>query len=123
MIIDKAWAQRFAEEWIAAWNSHDLKQIFSHYTDDFEMCSPFIVERMREPSGILRGKDAIRPYWGPALATASPPIKFELLAVYTGADRIAIHYRSVKRALVVEVLTFNASRQATHGMAVYGEPA
>ena len=122
MIIDKEWARAFAEEWVAAWNSHDLERIFSHYTDDFEMCSPHIVDRMREPSGILRGKAAIRPYWGPALKSELP-IKFELLAVYTGADRIAIHYRSVGRTLVVEVLTFNAQRQATHGMAVYGEPS
>ena len=121
MIIERQWARAFAEEWVAAWNSHDLERIFSHYTDDFEMCSPHIVERMREPSGILRGKPAIRAYWGPALK-ASPPIKFELRAVYTGADRIAIHYRSVARGLVVEVLTFNAERRATHGMAVYGDP-
>jgi ketosteroid isomerase-like protein len=123
MIIDKQWANAFAEEWCAAWNSGDLERIFSHYTDDFEMCSPFIVERMGEPSGILRGKTAIRAYWGPALKTADPPIRFELIAAYTGADRIAIHYRSVKRTLVVEVLTFNADLRATHGMAVYGAPA
>jgi ketosteroid isomerase-like protein len=122
VIIDKEWARAFAEERVAAWNSHDLERIFSHYTDDFEMCSPLIVERMREPSGILRGKAAIRPYWAPALK-GQPPIKFELIAAYAGADRIAIHYRSVGRALVVEVLTFNAQRQATHGMALYGEPA
>lgn len=122
MIIEKEWARRFAEEWVAAWNSHDLERILSHYTDDFEMCSPLIVERMHEPSGILRGKAAVRLYWGPALESAVPPIRFELLAVYTGADRIAIHYRSVHRAFVIEVLTFNADRRATHGMAVYGDP-
>src|ERR1044071_2098903 len=105
MVIDKEWAQRFAEEWIAAWNSHDLERIFSHYTDDFEMCSPLIVERMHEPSGILRGKAAIRPYWSPALK-GQPPIRFELLAVYTGADRVAIHYRRVGRGLVGEGLQF-----------------
>ena len=122
LIIDKQWAQRFAEEWVAAWNSHDLERIFSHYTDDFKMCSPLIVERMREPSGILRGKAAIRPYWSQGLK-AQPPLRFELISVYTGADRIAIHYRSVGRALVVEMLTFNAQRRATHGVALYGEPA
>jgi ketosteroid isomerase-like protein len=33
-------AAQFAEEWIAAWNSHDLDRILSHYADDFEMASP-----------------------------------------------------------------------------------
>ena len=62
-MLDERWARNFAAAWIAAWNSHDLEQIFSHYTDDFEMSSPLIVERMDEPSGFLRGKDRIRPYW------------------------------------------------------------
>jgi ketosteroid isomerase-like protein len=122
MIVDRAWAERFAAEWVAAWNSHDLERIFEHYVDDFEMCSPLIVERMGVPSGVLRGKAAVRPYWAKGLE-AQPPIRFELLAVYAGADRIAIHYRSVGRGLVVEALTFNAERQVTHGVALYGEPA
>jgi hypothetical protein len=122
MIIDRAWAERFATEWIAAWNSHDLERIFAHYVDDFEMCSPLIVEMMGVPSGVLHGKAAVRPYWAKGL-DAQPPIRFELIAVYAGADRIAIHYRSVGRRLVVEVLTFNSERQATHGVALYGDPA
>jgi hypothetical protein len=121
MTIDKAWAERFAADWIEAWNSHDLERILGHYTEDFDMCSPLIVERMGEPSGILRGKAAVRPYWSQGL-NAQPPIRFELISVYTGADRMAIHYRSVGRKLVVEVLTFNPQRLVTHGLALYGDP-
>jgi ketosteroid isomerase-like protein len=122
VIIDRDWAERFAREWIEAWNSHDLERIFSHYVDDFEMSSPYIVERMAEPSGVLRGKDAIRPYWTWGLEL-QPPIEFELLGVYAGVDKVAIHYRSVGRRLVTEILTFNAERRATHGVALYGDPA
>ena len=39
-------AERFADDWIAAWNAHDLEKILSHYTDDFEMSSPVIVSFM-----------------------------------------------------------------------------
>ena len=77
---------------------------------------------MKVPSGVLRGKAAIRPYWSWALEL-QPPIKFELLGVYVGADKVGIHYRSVARRLVFEVLTFNAALQATHGAAQYGELA
>ena len=121
-MIDRAWAESFAREWIDSWNSHDLERIFSHYVDDFEMSSPFIVERMNEPSGVLRGKNAIRPYWTWGLEL-QPPIKFELLGVFVGVDKIGIHYRSVGRRLVVEVVTLNAARQVTHGAAVYGDLA
>jgi len=120
--IDRDWAERFAHEWIAAWNSHDLERIFAHYVDDFEMSSPYIVERMKEPSGVLRGKEAIRPYWTWGLQL-QPPIHFELLGVYNGIDKVAIHYRSVGRRLVTEILTFNADGLATHGAALYGDPA
>jgi hypothetical protein len=39
-MISRDFAERFAEEWIAAWNAHDLPRILSHYEDDFEMPSP-----------------------------------------------------------------------------------
>jgi len=77
---------------------------------------------MKVPSGILRGKAAIRPYWTWGLAL-QPPLKFELLGVYVGFGNIGIHYRSVGRRLAVEVLTFNAARQVTHGVAHYGDLA
>ena len=50
-MIDHAFAADFAREWIAAWNSHDLERIFAHYTDDFSMSSPLIVQRGFDPSG------------------------------------------------------------------------
>src|SRR5438876_10821997 len=57
-MIDREWAEAFAREWVDAWNAHDLERILSHYTDDFEMASPLIVERMGVASGRLKGKEA-----------------------------------------------------------------
>jgi ketosteroid isomerase-like protein len=70
VLIDRAWAEEFTREWIAAWNSHDLCMILSHYADDFEMHSPLIVERRKDPDGVLRGKQAIGEYWAIGLAAA-----------------------------------------------------
>ena len=120
--VDPAWAQEFADEWIAGWNAHDLERILSHYADDFEMTSPIIIERMGEPSGVLRGKTAIRNYWGPAL-TMQPPIRFELLGVYCGCNSVVIHYRSVGRRIVTEQLTLDDQRRVIRGAACYGPPA
>lgn len=117
-MIDKAWANEFANEWVEAWNSRDLERIFSHYTDDFEMSSPFIVERMNEPSGKLKGKDKIRPYWQIGLEQM-PPLKFELLNVLVGVESITLLYRNAKGFLAAEVLTFNSEGKVIKGNAHY----
>jgi ketosteroid isomerase-like protein len=54
--MEKGLAERFAKEWVAAWNSHDLDRILAHYDDDFEMSSPIITTFVGEPSGRLKGK-------------------------------------------------------------------
>ena len=114
-------AREIAIEWIAAWNSGDLERIFSHYVDDFEMRSPLIAHRGFSPTGALHGKAAIRPYWIAGLA-ATPPIRFELVDVYAGVNQIAIHYRSVGRKYVVEVLELDHDRRIVRGSACYGAP-
>jgi ketosteroid isomerase-like protein len=90
-MIDRAAGQRFADEWIAAWNSHDLDRILTHYADDFEFTSPVIVEVMGEPSGTLRGKPAIRTYWSKALARV-PELRFTLTEVMCGIRSVVINY-------------------------------
>ncbi len=117
--IDRAWAREFAEEWIAAWNSHDLERIFAHYVDELTMRSPLIAARGFDATGVLRGKAAIRPYWSARLA-ATPPLRFELLDVYAGIDMIVIHYRSVAHRLVTEILELDAERRVISGAACHG---
>jgi len=120
--MDITWARTFAEEWIAAWNSHDLERIFAHYSDDFEMSSPLIVERMNEPNGVLKGKERVRPYWQLGLS-ATPPVRFELVDVFAGVDSITIYYRSVARKMAAEVLIFNDRHEVVKGISHYGQPA
>jgi ketosteroid isomerase-like protein len=50
VVMEEGFAERFAKEWIAAWNSHDLDRILGHYEDDFEMSSPVIPALVGEPS-------------------------------------------------------------------------
>lgn len=121
--IDETFAQAFATDWIEAWNSADLERILSHYTEDFEMSSPLIASRGFAASGRLKGKAAIRPYWGMGLEQAQPPLKFELICVYTGINTACIHYLSVGRRYVIEVIEFNEHRQAIRGHASYGAPS
>jgi ketosteroid isomerase-like protein len=115
-MIDQQWAQAFAKDWIESWNSHDMNRILAHYTDDFEMSSPLIVERLGLPEGKLKGKNAIREYWLPGLSM-KPPLQFELVDVFVGVEEITIYYKNVGRRLVAETLFINSAGKATRGMA------
>src|SRR5579863_10371776 len=106
--MDSKFATHFAAEWIAAWNAHDLTRVLSHYTEDFEMSSPKIVQIAGEPSGRLVGKAAVGAYWATAL-NRNPDLRFELLAVLHGIDSVVLHYRRAGGQLAAEVFHFNAA--------------
>jgi ketosteroid isomerase-like protein len=107
----------FAREWIEGWNAHDLDTILSHYTDDFELTTPFIVTLMNDPSGTLKGKARIREYWARGLERF-PDLKFELVDVYVGVRSLVICYRAILGKVATEVLFFDeaglVSRSAVH---------
>lgn len=115
-MIEKEWAIAFAIDWIESWNSHDMKRIMSHYTDDFEMSSPLIVERLGLLEGKLKGKNAISAYWLPGLSM-DPPLKFELIDVLVGINEITIYFRNLGRRVVAETLLFDAAGKVTRGFA------
>jgi hypothetical protein len=116
-MLDKNFADDFATEWIAAWNAHDLKRILSHYADDFEMSSPYIARIADEPSGKLRGKNAIGAYWTKALELV-PELHFDLVTTLTGANSITLYYRG-HRGLAAEVFVFGPDRKVVEAFAHY----
>ena len=117
--VSQETAARLAAEWIAAWNAHDLDRLLSHYAEDFEMRSPLIVERGIDAGGVLRGKPAVGAYWQAALAAAVPPVRFELQGVYAGVGTVAIHYLSVGRRMVIELLELDAEGRIARGHGIY----
>ena len=119
-MIDKEWAAEFAEKWIAAFNSNDLDCIFELYEDDFTMTSPFITERMGFESGILVGKQNVRPYWEKSLAI-DPPLIFSLIDVFVGVSSIVVHYENVGRKMVCESFTFSNSGKVSSGCSQHGK--
>lgn len=98
-------AKNFALGWIAAWNARDLDRVLSHYADDFELSSPLIAAIAGEPSGLLKGKDAIRRYWSAALAKR-PDLHFRLVGVYAGVGSIVVHYQRHDGSLSAEHFEF-----------------
>lgn len=116
--MDKTFAEHFASDWIASWNAHDIESVLSHYADDFEMSSPVIVQVAGEPSGKLRGKEAVGAYWRKALGLI-PDLQFELLSVLAGVNTITLHYKGARGRLAAEVFHFGPDQKVTRAFAHY----
>lgn len=125
-MIDQTWADGFATDWIAGWNSRDLERVLAHYADNFEMTSPLIVERLGVADGTLKGKEAVRRYWAQGLAT-TPGLRFNLRDVMVGVNSIGLVYKSVTLSrTVIERIEFNENRlgvraEAFHGTVGHGD--
>lgn len=103
--MDKALAQRFATEWLDAWNARDIEAILSHFTDDVVFSSPLALQLIEGSDGVICGKENLRTYWSEGLRR-SPALHFEIEDLYVGVDTLVIHYRNHSGGLVNEVLNF-----------------
>ncbi len=117
-MIDKKFADHFARDWIDAWNSHDLNSILSHYSDQFEMSSPIIIQMAGELSGTLKGKDAVGGYWAKALQLI-PDLQFELLSILIGVNSITLYYKGARGRLAAEVFHFGPDQKVLRAYAHY----
>lgn len=103
-------AQRFADSWYAAWNSHDLAAIMSHYAANIEHSSPFISRYHTPGSGpppaSLKGADAVRAYFDRALK-ANPALRFAPQHLALGLESVILVYRRHNNDLAAEIFMLN----------------
>jgi len=99
----------YAEQWVRAWNAHDIEAVLDHFRDDVLFTSPVAARVVPESGGVVRGKAALRDYWTVALAK-QPDLRFELVGVYRGESTLVINYRNHRGQLVNEVLTFHGNK-------------
>lgn len=116
-MITSEFAQNFAQDWIEAWNNHNLERILSHYSDTFEMTSPYIMKITGEDLGTLTGKTAIKAYWEKALQDI-PTLHFELIECLLGVDSVTLYYKSLQ-GRAAETFFFNEQGKVTHAFAHY----
>ena len=74
-------ARAAAQEWIEAWNAHDLERILSHYADPLEFTSPLVVQRLGRADGTIRSREELRDYFAVGVGAGSP-LHFDLLEAY-----------------------------------------
>ena len=110
-----------ADEWIAAWNSHDLDRILSHYAIDATVTTPIAATRVPGSGGVVRGHEGLRAYWGPALVDM-PDLHFDLVEAMPTVDGVTILYRNHRGQLVAETVLWGADGLVHTAVVAYGAP-
>ena len=111
-------ARQFASEWIAAWNSHDLEAILSHYDENVVLTSPVAAKLLNDPSGTVRGKNALREYFHRGLE-AFPNLRFELQDVMFGLSSVVLCYENQKGTKTAEFMEFGQNGKVIRVVANY----
>jgi predicted ester cyclase len=90
------YASTLANEWMMAWNRHDVHDIVdTHYLDEHvELTSPIVFDITGKTK--LQGKEALRTFVTIVLEMI-PNLHFVLHDVLVGKDSVAIYYKSDNR--------------------------
>lgn len=115
-------ALRIASGWVAAWNSHDIDRILSHYSDTVELTSPLVGQIVGAGNGTVTGKPALRKYFLRGLESF-PDLKFELWDAYPGLDSVVVHYESVHGLRAAEFMRIDDGGRICQVVAHYAAAA
>jgi ketosteroid isomerase-like protein len=111
-------AWNLANHWAAAWNSHDLDQIMSHYGDEVELISPVAAQLLGAPDGKVAGKANVRAYFKRGL-DAYPELHFHLEDVLWGLNSVVLYYTNQKGSRTAEFMELSASGKVARVVANY----
>jgi ketosteroid isomerase-like protein len=118
--LTKAFVEAFAQDWVAAWNAHDLDRIMEHYAADVELVSPVAARLLGDAAGRVRGKDALRAYFKKGLAVY-PDLHFELVDVMWGIHSVVLYYTNQSGTKSGEYMEFDPTGHVIRVAANYGD--
>jgi len=102
--------------WVEAWNTRDLERVLTLYDETAVMTSDRIPALGFDASGTVRGKDALRAYWGKALGFV-PELHFTLIDVFVSPDSMVVFYANERGKKICEYLRVNAAGLILQGSA------
>jgi hypothetical protein len=117
-MITESEVKGFARQWVAAWNSHDLDAIMSHYDVDVVLISPVAAKILDRPSGTVEGDAALRNYFKRGLELY-PNLHFALLDVMCGLTSIVVLYENQKSTRTAEFMEFGKNGKIIRVVANY----
>lgn len=80
-----------AQQWFAAFNSHDLAALLALYAEDAEHYSPKLQLIQPETHGWIKGKKALHDWWQGAFLRL-PTLQYELLKLTANEHRVFMEY-------------------------------
>ena len=116
MTRDEAWS--LANHWVAAWNSHDLDSIITHYDDAIELTSPVAAQLLGMSDGRVVGKANLRAYFQRGLE-AYPDLHFRLEDVLWGINTVLLYYTNQKGTRTAEFMELSATGKVARVVANY----
>ena len=113
---DEAW--NLANHWVAAWNSHNLDSIITHYDDAIELTSPVAGQLLGMSDGRVVGKANLRAYFQRGLE-AYPDLHFRLEDVLWGINTVLLYYTNQKGTRTAEFMELSATGKVARVVANY----
>ncbi len=111
-------AQALAEEWVAAWNAHDLDAIMALYAPGIVFQTPTIIDTLGIADGTVRGAERLREHFARGLERLED-LRFELDGVYAGVSSLAITYRWADGTPVCELHEYDGDGLIERVQALY----
>jgi len=107
-----------AEDWVSAWNSHDLERIMMHYEDTVELTSPTATQLLESADCTVGGKDNLRAYFQRGLE-AYPELHFELEDLLCGLNSVVLYYINQKGTHTAEFMEISDMGKVVRVVAHY----
>jgi predicted ester cyclase len=116
MTREEAW--NLANDWVAAWNLHDLDLIMTHYEDAIELTSPVAAHLLGTEDGKVVGKENLRAYFQQGLE-AYPELHFRLEDVLWGVNSVVFYYTNQKGRRTAEFMEMSKIGKVVRVVANY----
>jgi predicted ester cyclase len=116
--VNKDEARDLAMDWAAAWNTHDLDLIMTHYDDAVELTSPVAAQLLGTVDGKVVGKENLRAYFRRGLE-AYPNLQFRLEDVLWGVSSVILYYTNQKGTRTGEFMELSADGKVVRVVANY----
>ncbi len=102
--------------WVEARNTRDIERVLTLYDEDAVMTSDRIPMMGFDASGTVRGKAALRAYWGKALGLI-PNLHFTVIELFVSPDSVVVFYENERGKRICEYLRVNEAGLIVQGSA------